>query len=825
MSRLCVKNLPKYANENRLREFFSQKGEVTDAKLMRTRDGKSRQFAFIGFKTEKEAEDALNYFNNSYMDTCKITCEVAHRVGDPSIPRPWSHYSAKKVSTCSPNDSKTKNEVMKVSSSTSNDSSLKQKNVKPSEYEDPKFREFLQIMQPRSKQKTWANDTSAPSDAIVKDGNADQEQIETVKGISLSRGERESSETVDREQLNGDDDTTDMEYFKSRVKANWSDSEDSETEGEASDGEPSKSDVNDETIDMSGIDQAQMQEEPSKTFIEENNDNEIPNSSFNDDYKLELETGRLFIRNLPYTATEDDLAELFSQFGELSEVHLVVDKDTKRSKGIGYVLYALPDSAIRALEELDNSIFQGRLLHVMPAKGKNPTSEKIESEHATSKKNLKQLRQEQRKASEASGDTRAWNALFMRQDTVVEHIARKHGIKKSDLLDNEANDLAVRVALAETHVIAETKKALSNAGVNIKALEEFASKKAENSKRSNHVILVKNLPYTSNEGDLAGMFGKYGSLDKVVLPPTRVLALVVFLEVGEARAAFKGLAYKRYKDVPLYLEWAPSDILSSSPKSNNEEQNNIVGEEKLNKILIRQAVEGIAEEEIDPDKIESRSLFVKNLNFKTTDESLRNHFSDKMKNGTLQSVKVKKHVKGGKNVSMGFGFIEFDSVETATNVCNDLQGTVLDGHALILQLCHSKKAGEAPKNDEKNKSSTTLMVKNVAFEATAKDLKQLFSPFGQIKSLRLPVKFDGHHKGYAFVEYITKQEAQNAMENLSSTHLYGRHLVLERAKDKETMEDLRAKAAAQFADGHNVLPKKRKQDTLAEKADKIARIL
>ncbi|XP_042427118.1 multiple RNA-binding domain-containing protein 1-like [Zingiber officinale] len=819
MSRLCVKNLPKYADENRLREFFSQKGEVTDAKLMRTRDGKSRQFAFIGFKTEKEAEDALNYFNNSYMDTCKITCEVAHRVGDPNIPRPWSHYSAKKVSTHSPNDSNKKSE-MRVSSSTSDDSSLKQKNAKPSEYEDPKFREFLQIMQPRSKQKMWDNDTLAPSDAIVKDGNVDQE-----KGISLSRGERVSSETVDRVQLNEDDNTTDMEYFKSRVKANWSDSEDSEIEGDASDGEPSKPDVNDEMIDMSGIDQALMQVESSKTFIEEKNDNEIPNSSFNDEYKQELETGRLFIRNLPYTATEDDLAELFSQFGELSEVHLVVDKDTKRSKGIGYVLYALPESAIRALEELDNSIFQGRLLHIMPAKGKNPTSEKIESEHATSKKNLKQLRQEQRKASEASGDTRAWNALFMRQDTVVEHIARKHGIRKSDLLDNEANDLAVRVALAETHVIAETKKALSNAGVNIKALEEFASKKAENSKRSNHVILVKNLPYTSNEGDLAGMFGKYGSLNKVVLPPTRVLALVVFLEAGEARAAFKGLAYKRYKDVPLYLEWAPTDILSPSPKLNNEEQNNVVGEEKLNKVLIRQAVEGIAEEEIDPDKVESRSVFVKNLNFKTTDELLRNHFSDKMKNGTLKSVKVKKHVKGGKNVSMGFGFIEFDSVETATDVCKDLQGTVLDGHALILQLCHSKKASEAPKNDEKNKSSTTLMVKNVAFEATEKDLKQLFSPFGQIKSLRLPVKFGGHHKGYAFVEYITKQEAQNAMENLSSTHLYGRHLVLERAKDKETMEDLRAKAAAQFADGHNVLSKKRKQDTLAEKVEKIARIL
>lgn len=34
---------------------------------------------------------------------------------------------------------------------------------------------------------------------------------------------------------------------------------------------------------------------------------------------------------------------------------------------------------------------------------------------------------------------------------------------------------------------------------------------------------------------------------------------------------------------------------------------------------------------------------------------------------------MKKHLKNGKNVSMGFGFIEFDSMETATNVCRDLQ--------------------------------------------------------------------------------------------------------------------------------------------------------
>lgn len=38
------------------------------------------------------------------------------------------------------------------------------------------------------------------------------------------------------------------------------------------------------------------------------------------------ETARLFVRNLPYTATEADLAEAFGQHGELSEVHIVLDK-------------------------------------------------------------------------------------------------------------------------------------------------------------------------------------------------------------------------------------------------------------------------------------------------------------------------------------------------------------------------------------------------------------------------------------------------------------------------------------------------------------------
>ncbi|KAG2568670.1 hypothetical protein PVAP13_7NG405200 [Panicum virgatum] len=847
-SRLCVKNLPKGADERRLREVFSRKGEVTDAKVIRTKDGKSRQFAFIGFRTNEEAEEALKYFNNTYIDTCKITCEVARKIGDPDAPRPWSRHSLKKPEY----DSKNKPMAGPVDalpkSTKVQGTSADVRGSKGSVANDPKFQEFLEVMQPRSKAKMWANDTTGTLDTSVKDSVvATKESKRPQKNVPVSENDASSEDSSDEEIKNDsssedateelqteskqDNDMTDADFFKSKIKKNWSDSESGDNSNSTTDDEnlsDESQDADNQFVDLKGdldkkinvdkdtrMQHTDLQEvdnhdnkesedldgRQKETNIHEDKDNEDEDaSSITDEKKLALETGRLFFCNLPYATTEDDLVELCSQYGDVEQAHIVVDKNTKFSTGRGYVLFNLPDSAVRALDELDNSSFQGRLLRVKAAKPLN--NKKLESTHATVevKMNLKQQKLEQKKASEISGDTRAWNSFYMRQDTVVENIARKNGISKSELLDREADDLAVRIALGETHVIAETKKYLSRSGVNVAALEELASKRNEKSKRSNHVILVKNLPFSTSEEELAAMFLRHGSLDKIVLPPTRVFALVVFVEATEARHAFKKLLYTRYKDTPLYLEWAPENILSPTSAPIDEDEKNVVGERIVTKAIVDQTVEGVSTEEIDPDRVESRSVFVKNLNFKTTDESLSQHFSTKLKSGSLKSVKVKKHVKNGKNVSMGFGFVEFDSVETATSVCKDLQGTVLDGHALILQLCHGKKDGQATKKNEKDKSSTKLLVRNVAFEATEKDLRQLFSPFGQIKSLRLPMKFGSHRA-------------------LASTHLYGRHLVIERAKEGETLEELRARTAAQFVDEHSGfqrMSKKRKQNSLVD---------
>ena len=64
-------------------------------------------------------------------------------------------------------------------------------------------------------------------------------------------------------------------------------------------------------------------------------------------------------------------------------------------------------------------------------------------------------------------------------------------------------------------------------------------------------------------------------------------------------------------------------------------------------------------------------------------------------------------------------------------------------------------------------------------------------------------------RGFAFVDFATKQEAKAAVEAVAGTHLYGRRLVVEWAEDDEGLEDLREKTAAQF-EGKGDKPKKKK---------------
>src|SRR5579871_4801898 len=225
-----------------------------------------------------------------------------------------------------------------------------------------------------------------------------------------------------------------------------------------------------------------------------------------------------------------------------------MDNKTGLAKGFAYILFTDADSALQAYKEMDASIFQGRLLHILPA---DPKRESKLDEFTISKLPLKKQRLIQRKA-EASTSNFNWNSLYMNQDAVVTSIAERLGVSKSEVLDPTSSDAAVKQAFAETHVIQETKRYFAEHGVDLEAFKR--------GRRGDTTILFKNFPFGTKADDLKNMFEEYGKVRKFLMPSSGTIAIIEFVVAPEARTAFKSLAYRKIKDSILFLEWAPKDL-------------------------------------------------------------------------------------------------------------------------------------------------------------------------------------------------------------------------------------------------------------------------
>jgi RNA recognition motif-containing protein len=76
---------------------------------------------------------------------------------------------------------------------------------------------------------------------------------------------------------------------------------------------------------------------------------------------------RLFVGNLSYQTTEDQLADLFSQVGEVASATIVTDRDTGRSRGFGFIEMER-DAATQAIERFNGYELNGRTINVNEAR-------------------------------------------------------------------------------------------------------------------------------------------------------------------------------------------------------------------------------------------------------------------------------------------------------------------------------------------------------------------------------------------------------------------------------------------------------------------------
>lgn len=79
---------------------------------------------------------------------------------------------------------------------------------------------------------------------------------------------------------------------------------------------------------------------------------------------------KLFVGNLPYTMNDDQLRELFAEYGEVASASVIIDRATGRSKGFGFVELAEDSAADAAIAKADGSEVEGRRLTVSEARPK-----------------------------------------------------------------------------------------------------------------------------------------------------------------------------------------------------------------------------------------------------------------------------------------------------------------------------------------------------------------------------------------------------------------------------------------------------------------------
>lgn len=81
---------------------------------------------------------------------------------------------------------------------------------------------------------------------------------------------------------------------------------------------------------------------------------------------------KLYVGNLPFSATEQELSEAFARCGTVESVKIITDRDTGRSKGFGFVEMATEEQAADAIAKLNGADYAGRSMTVNEAKPMAP---------------------------------------------------------------------------------------------------------------------------------------------------------------------------------------------------------------------------------------------------------------------------------------------------------------------------------------------------------------------------------------------------------------------------------------------------------------------
>jgi multiple RNA-binding domain-containing protein 1 len=338
-SRIFIKGLPPSITEADFKKHFSSGGrEVTDARLFA-----NRRIGYVGYKTPEDAQSAVKYFNKTFVRMSRIVIEVARPIGESNPGRPSGR---------APIAARENHEAPITAPNAQNNS-----NAEPSTEEDPKLKEYLEVMKPKSKKRTWENDnallksqddpTPADHHMAVDAGASDDEyeevprknkrtkvdpspneqaQVEATSAEVAVPSTNQVEETAQDNAAAGNAAVSDADWARSRTSRLLGLLDDDEEEEEEA-GRPKARAASVSSSEME--DAAPSKAGPTRTPTTATEP--VPAPPPVDPTQPDTETEptgvrasmRLFVRNLPYGVQEDDLQAEFAPYGNLEEVSIL----------------------------------------------------------------------------------------------------------------------------------------------------------------------------------------------------------------------------------------------------------------------------------------------------------------------------------------------------------------------------------------------------------------------------------------------------------------------------------------------------------------------
>ncbi|KAH7099952.1 hypothetical protein BKA62DRAFT_268558 [Auriculariales sp. MPI-PUGE-AT-0066] len=474
----------------------------------------------------------------------------------------------------------------------------------------------------------------------------------------------------------------------------------------------------------------------------------------------------LFVSNLPFSATSVDLQTLFSDIGPVRSAFVVQDKETKISKGVGYVSFAIREDAQRVFDQQDLQL-NGRKLRIQWPSQKNKDVEEVKPKKQPRVAQLETQGPSPAKAPVQHDGQAIRTIVISGLPTGVDSKVLWKKIRKEDgaeeikyPVDGAPADIAHAVFTtpkqafnASKHLHAHVFKG-SLLSVTVKKRLDIVHTKKSGTPQRNSRLIVRNLPFSVTEDDLRATFLQYGPIYSVNIPQTAAAAGSGDDEAGPSSTTTrgKGFAFVWFVSKPD-AEKAIAGA-NGKPMRLAEDSATIAAAGSTKKAVKRKGKENEArliavDWALSKNHWEAEKAKIEDAMEVDEEELASESEEESAVEGNADEGSASESEEGGLGVHDGKDSDEESDDDDAID--NDRSDDE-----------EPKARPQLPDTDV----GTTLFIRNVPYDATEDDIRTTFRAFGTLRYARITIdKETGRSRGTGFACFWNKEDADTVVEH------------------------------------------------------------